>query len=638
MPRVMVAALVTAMLAVGAVVAGTGAGAAAGPVVSLGDASGLERDTTTGSVFVPVFLSQPAAEPVVVTFFSTDGTAVAGVDFTRWGTPASPRSVTIPAGSLQTTINVPVAADSLVEADETFGITVAAVTGGSATIGDGTGTATIVDVDELSTANPAITVSSGTVVEGDGGQRRAQFHVHLSRAASTTLTVAYTTADQDAVAGTDYTAKLPGTLVFPPGQISRTIDVLVAADLVVGAARSFRLDAVVLGGPPVEELSTTGTATIVDDDTASPTTTSSSSTTTTTPVAAPVISTFALAGTPGPVPALVPLRWSVSDPAGGTLTCRIDSADDGVFEIVVPNCPSTGSRNVTTTVAGTTTARLRVESSSGASAEATRWIIATADPVESYDVALVGVGALDPSAAAAFTAAEARLEQLVIRGVADQTGVPARPSCLPSTSPDLPPSIDDLVIDVAVRSIDGVGGIVGQAGPTCVRATSNLPVAGQMVFDSADVANLVASGIFDRVVLHEMLHVLGYGTIWNLLGASTGTGGADPRYQGGRGVAEWSLLGGSANVPLENTGAAGTRDSHWRESTFGTELMTGYLNTGTDPLSRLSVASLADLGYQVDVGQADAYSLPGMLAALRLGPAAAPTELDVVRPAPAPLG
>ncbi len=226
----------------------------------------------------------------------------------------------------------------------------------------------------------------------------------------------------------------------------------------------------------------------------------------------------------------------------------------------------------------------------------------------------------------------------MIRGVADQTGVPARPSCLPSTSPDLPPSIDDLVIDVAVRSIDGVGGIVGQAGPTCVRATSNLPVAGQMVFDSADVANLVASGIFDRVVLHEMLHVLGYGTIWNLLGTSTGTGGADPRYQGGRGVAEWSLLGGSANVPLENTGAAGTRDSHWRESTFGTELMTGYLNTGTDPLSRLSVASLADLGYQVDVGQADAYSLPGMLAALRLGPAAAPTELDVVRPAPAPLG
>jgi hypothetical protein len=636
--RAMATVMIAALLGAGAI-AGQQAGAATGPRVSLGSASGLERDTVTGSVFVPVFLSQPATEPVVVTFFSTDGTAVAGVDFTRWGTPASPRSVTIPAGALQTTINVPVAADSLVEGDETFGITVAAVSGGSATVGDATGTATIVDVDELSTVNPAITVSSGTVVEGDSGQRRAQFHVHLSRAASTTLTVAYTTADQDAVAGTDYTAKLPGTLVFPPGQISRTIDVLVASDLVVDAARSFRLDAVVLGGPPVEELSTTGTATILDDDTASPTTTTSSSTTTTTstPAAPPVISTFALAGTPGPVPALVPLRWSVSDPAGGTLTCRIDGADDGVFEIVVPNCPSTGSRNVTTTVAGTTTARLRVESSSGASAEATRWIIATADPVESYDVALVGVGALDPSAAAAFTAAEARLEQLVIRGVVDQIGVPARPSCLPSTSPDLPSTIDDLVIDVAVRPIDGVGGIAGQAGPTCLRATGFVPLAGQMVFDSADVANLVASGIFDRVVLHEMLHVLGYGTIWHLLGTATGVGGTDPRYQGGRGVAEWSLLGGSGNVPLENTGDPGTRDSHWREATFGTELMTGYLNTGTDPLSRLSVASLADLGYQVDVAQADAYSLPGMLAALRLAPAAS-TELDVQRPTAAPMG
>jgi hypothetical protein len=637
-----VAALVTALLAVGAVAAGTGAGAAAGPVVSLGDASGLERDSTTGSVFVPVYLSQASAEPVVVSFFSTDGSAVASVDYTRWGTPAAPRSVTVPAGALQTTINVPIAADALIEGEETFAITVAGVSGGSATIGDATGTATIVDAEELSVANPAIAVSSGTVVEGSSGQRRAQFHVHLSRAATSTLTVGYTTADQDGIAGVDYTAKLPGTLVFAPGQISRTIDVLVSADELVDPTRTFRLDAAVLGGPPVEELSTTGIATIVDDD--APTTTSSTSptsstTSTTAPPPPPVISTFALAGTPGPVPALVPLRWSVSDPSGGTLTCRIDAADDGVFEVVVPNCPTTGSRNVTATSAGTTTARLRVESSSGGFAESTRWIIASADPVETYDVTLVGIGALEPATAAAFTAAEARLEQLVIRGVADQAGVPARPSCLPSTSPDLPPTIDDLVIDVAVRPIDGVGGIAGQAGPTCLRATSNVPLAGQMVFDSADVANLVASDIFDRVVLHEMLHVLGYGTIWNLLGVATGAGGADPRYQGGRGVAEWSLLGGSANVPLENTGAVGTRDSHWRESVFGTELMTGYLNTGSDPLSRLSVASLADLGYQIDVTQADAYSLPAMLAALRLGPAASsPVELDVQRPEPGPLG
>src|SRR5262249_31094748 len=41
------------------------------------------------------------------------------------------------------------------------------------------------------------------------------------------------------------------------------------------------------------------------------------------------------------------------------------------------------------------------------------------------------------------------------------------------------------------------------------------------------------------------------------------------------------------------------------------EVMTGYLNNGTNPLSRVTVASLADLGYQVNMNAADAYTPPG---------------------------
>lgn len=91
--------------------------------------------------------------------------------------------------------------------------------------------------------------------------------------------------------------------------------------------------------------------------------------------------------------------------------------------------------------------------------------------------------------------------------------------------------------------------------------------------------------------------------------------------------------GAAGTVPLEDTGAPGTRDNHWRESVFGAELMTGYLNDGVNPLSRLSVASLADLGYQVDVTQADAYSAPSLLAGLRSAwGASAPSELRIERP------
>ena len=41
------------------------------------------------------------------------------------------------------------------------------------------------------------------------------------------------------------------------------------------------------------------------------------------------------------------------------------------------------------------------------------------------------------------------------------------------------------------------------------------------------------------------------------------------------------------------TGGAGTRDGHWRESVLANELMTGWINAGSNPLSVLSVRSLA---------------------------------------------
>ena len=68
----------------------------------------------------------------------------------------------------------------------------------------------------------------------------------------------------------------------------------------------------------------------------------------------------------------------------------------------------------------------------------------------------------------------------------------------------------------------------------------------------------------------------------------------------------------ATSVPVENTGGSGTADAHWRESVFGNELMTGWLNSGiTNPLSRITVASMADLGYQVNMNAADSYTPPG---------------------------
>jgi hypothetical protein len=99
-------------------------------------------------------------------------------------------------------------------------------------------------------------------------------------------------------------------------------------------------------------------------------------------------------------------------------------------------------------------------------------------------------------------------------------------------------------------------------------------------------------------------------------------------------VAEYSTLGASGNVPVESLGGPGTRDSHWRETTFGSELLTGFVNPGFNPVSRMTIASLADLGYQVTLDTADSYSLPGGMTSLR----SAAVELGgtVLRPSPGP--
>ncbi|QKV72689.1 leishmanolysin-related zinc metalloendopeptidase [Amycolatopsis sp. Hca4] len=185
--------------------------------------------------------------------------------------------------------------------------------------------------------------------------------------------------------------------------------------------------------------------------------------------------------------------------------------------------------------------------------------------------------------------------------------------------------IDDVLIVAQGADIDGVGHVLGQAHITHVRpagpeAWALLPVRGEMTFDKADLARMEETGVLGDVITHEMGHVLGIGSLWGAKGLLVGKGTSDPSFAGPAAVAEYQKLRGAGEgvrVPVEDTGGPGTRDVHWRERVFGTELMTGFVGRAANPLSRLTVASLADLGYQVDVDAADAYELPA--AAVRPG-------------------
>lgn len=234
-----------------------------------------------------------------------------------------------------------------------------------------------------------------------------------------------------------------------------------------------------------------------------------------------------------------------------------------------------------------------------------------------FDIGLRFVSVPTANQLQTFSNAAARWETIITGDIAAQPiNIPAGFCGSPSAITE---TVDDIIIVVRLEPIDGAGSILGSAGPCALRAgPSFIPVAGGMRFDTADLANLEAGGNFGNVILHEMGHVLGVGTIWStkgllqLISPTTGTG-LDTHFSGTLAIAAFNAVGGSTytggnKVPVENTqGGAGTRNSHWRESVLQNELMTGFLNGGSNPLSQLTIASMQDLGYAVNVIAADPF-------------------------------
>lgn len=193
--------------------------------------------------------------------------------------------------------------------------------------------------------------------------------------------------------------------------------------------------------------------------------------------------------------------------------------------------------------------------------------------------------------------------------------------------PQVTTTIKDINIYVYVRPIDGAQQILGFGTPLYTRSGSDLPAAGCMVFDSED-AGTIGAALYD-VILHEMGHVLGIGTIWTDLNLLQGACPASTKpYFTGPSSQQAFLAalppGVSPTrpiVPVEGQGdcGGGTRDGHWSEAVFGNELMTGFIGT-TNPLSAITSASVRDMGYVVNDAVSDPYTVPNG-AALRMGPA-----------------
>ena len=262
---------------------------------------------------------------------------------------------------------------------------------------------------------------------------------------------------------------------------------------------------------------------------------------------------------------------------------------------------------------------------------------AAADP-SSFNIGVRFLTPATPAQRQAFTDARVRWEA-AITGDLEDGFLDIPPADCAASAPAVSQVIDDVLILVSLVPIDGAGGILGGAGPCYLRdfgiqdvfEVGDLTILGTMKFDIDDLEMLEADGFLSNVILHEMGHVLGFGTLWEpqslLVDPAEGAipnPTADPHFIGSRALASFDDVGGTAyitgaKVPVENTGGPGTADGHWRESVFDRELMTGFIGSGTSPLSVVTLASLADQGYSVDFTKADGYTLGMALQAFDRG-------------------
>ncbi len=156
--------------------------------------------------------------------------------------------------------------------------------------------------------------------------------------------------------------------------------------------------------------------------------------------------------------------------------------------------------------------------------------------------------------------------------------------------------VDDLRIYVS--RFEDADGPAGYGGVSLLRDT-RLPIVGCMTFNTKFLYWLVTG-------LHETGHVLGFSSyVWNEFGYLQDPPNGDRHFNGPLAIAAFDDAGGrdytGAKVPLEKS------YSHWRVPLLEGELMGPG---GGGALSAITVQSLADLGYGVDVAQADAYTLP----------------------------
>ena len=237
------------------------------PQFSAFDASAIEGDADKKILVFPVYLSIASDKPETVSFSTASGTARAGRDFD--GVRGTLRFA---PGVRRMDVRVAVRGDVVYEGDETLSLRLERA---SAPVARGAAKGTIRDNERA----PRLSIDDVRVSEGNTGRTNARFSLSLSPPCQNAVGVRFATRDGNATAPTDFIAA-SGTVVFAPGQTSKTVAVAVRGDGQVEPNEFFRLD---LSHANVRLNRSNGVATIINDDKNAPPTPTPVPTATATP-------------------------------------------------------------------------------------------------------------------------------------------------------------------------------------------------------------------------------------------------------------------------------------------------------------------------------------------------------------------
>lgn len=221
--------------------------------VSVGDASLAEGNAGTSVLSFPVILPQAIPEAVTFDFATSSLTATAGVDFT-----AASGTFTLPANSTSGTIRVEMIGDAMIEASETFTLTLSNPSRtGDVVLARATATGTITNEDF-----PIVSMADRIMQEEAGS---ISFAVTLDQPTPVAASVGWSITGGTAVRGSDYSiSSITGTLNFAAGATTATIPLSIIGDAIVESSETIQFQ---LSNPTGLALgASTAVLTIQDND------------------------------------------------------------------------------------------------------------------------------------------------------------------------------------------------------------------------------------------------------------------------------------------------------------------------------------------------------------------------------------